>query len=142
MRTMNQGRLLFQGFRLVIILLQVWMTLGIKRVGVVSKGTTLEPDFVIPRGKRKWQLLGKMLQNHALILLTYCLPFLQIYQLENVQMVIGWNPELVFLTVVFFNSTDLAVVIPNSTGKRCLFYCSTLGKPYPRLISPISGKKS
>ena len=38
----------------------------------------------------------------------------------------GWNPELVFPTVVFFNSTDLAVVIPNSTVKRCLFYSTTL----------------
>ena len=35
----------------------------------------------------------------------------------------GWNPELVFLTVVFFNSTDLAAVIPNSTVKR---YMKTL----------------
>ena len=38
----------------------------------------------------------------------------------------GWNPELVFLTVVFFNSTDVAAVIPNSTVKRDLFYSETL----------------
>ena len=37
----------------------------------------------------------------------------------------GWNPELVFLTVVFFNSTDLTVVIPNSTVKRYRFYITT-----------------
>ena len=34
---------------------------------------------------------------------------------------IGWNPELVFLTVVFFNSTYLAVVIPNGTVKNVCF---------------------
>ena len=33
----------------------------------------------------------------------------------------GWYPELVFLLVVFSNSTDLAVVIPNSTVKHKLF---------------------
>ena len=35
--------------------------------------------------------------------------------------VTGWYPELVFLTVVFLNSTDLAEVIPNSTVKIYLF---------------------
>ena len=30
----------------------------------------------------------------------------------------GWYPEIVFLTVVFLNSADIAVVIPNSTVKR------------------------
>ena len=38
----------------------------------------------------------------------------------------GWYPELVILAVVFSNSTDLAVVIPNSTIKRQLFYSKTL----------------
>ena len=47
----------------------------------------------------------------------------------------GWYPELVFLTVVFFNSTDLAVVIPNSTVKRYLFYSTTSQKPCQRFIS-------
>ena len=37
----------------------------------------------------------------------------------------GRNPELVFLIVVFFNSTDLAVVIPNSTAKKYLFFTTT-----------------
>ena len=43
----------------------------------------------------------------------------------------GWNPELVFLTVVFFNSTDLAVVCftlqlcENPTRDSV---CSILGK--------------
>ena len=39
---------------------------------------------------------------------------------------------LVFLTIVFSNSTDLAVVIPNSTIKSCLVYPITSGKPYQR----------
>ena len=38
---------------------------------------------------------------------------------------IGWYPELLFQTVVFFNSTDLAIVIPNSTVIRNLFYTTT-----------------
>ena len=40
----------------------------------------------------------------------------------NVCLNTGWYPELVFLTVVFLNSTDIAVVILNSTVKRYLFY--------------------
>ena len=46
---------------------------------------------------------------------------------------IGWNPDLVFLTVVFFNSTDLAVVIPNSTVKRDLFYSTNSWKILPEI---------
>ena len=37
-------------------------------------------------------------------------------------LVTGWNPELVFLTVV----------IPNSTAKGCLFYFTTLWNRYQR----------
>ena len=52
MRTMNQGRLLFQGFRLVIILLQVWMTLVFNQLSycadvlfvLLRSSTTLIPD--------------------------------------------------------------------------------------------------
>ena len=42
----------------------------------------------------------------------------------------GRYPELVFLTEVFSNSTDLALVIPNSTVKRKLFYSKTSWKRY------------
>ena len=41
-----------------------------------------------------------------------------------------WYPELVFLTVVFSNSADLAVVIPNSNVIRCLHYSTTSWKSY------------
>ena len=50
---------------------------------------------------------------------------------------IGWNPELVFLTVVFFYSTDLAVVIPNSIVKRYLFYNTTSWKPTRDSFHPL-----
>ena len=35
-----------------------------------------------------------------------------------------------------FNSTDLAVVVPNSTVNRYLFYTTALWKSYQRLITP------
>ena len=57
---------------------------------------------------------------------TYSALYSRLFSFVFVWVDIGWNPELVFLTVVFFNSTDLAVVIPNSTDKRCLFYSTTL----------------
>ena len=46
----------------------------------------------------------------------------------------GWYPELEFLTVVFSNSTDLAVVISSSTVKIKLFRNTTSWKPYLELI--------
>ena len=48
----------------------------------------------------------------------------------------GWNPELVFPTVMLFNSTDLAVVIPNSTIKIYPCYTTTSWKPYHIFILP------
>ena len=48
--------------------------------------------------------------------------FLNFYWSRYKYLKSGWYPEVVFLTVVFLNSTDLAVVIPNSTVKRDSFY--------------------
>ena len=47
----------------------------------------------------------------------------------------GWNPELAFLSVVISNSTDLAVMIPNSTVKHKLFLLNNLTKTIPDIHS-------
>lgn len=40
----------------------------------------------------------------------------------------GWYPELVYIIVIFTQSTDLVVVFPNSTTKNMFFFSQELDK--------------
>ena len=53
-------------------------------------------------------------------------------------LLIGWYPEVVFLTVVFSNSTNLAVMILNSSALKIYFVnrlLKTNSETYLHLIS-------
>ena len=56
--------------------------------------------------------------------------------------VTGWYPEQVFLTVVFLNSTDIAVVIPNSTVKGTYFTLQPCENPTSYSVYSIFWKNA